>query len=399
MELKIEYLPVDQLTPYEHNARKHQDIDVDAIAASIKEFGFDDPIGVWGEDNIIVEGHGRLMAAQKLGMDAVPVIRLDHLTDEQRRAYALAHNRTAELSEWDEIVGALEIAGVTELDMSKFGFFEAKTTSWFDRKEKAGKSRQDGNDEYNEFLEKFENKKTTDDCYTPDNIYDAVADWVAGEYGVSRAAFVRPFYPGGDYQSYKYPKGCVVVDNPPFSILSQIIRWFNAHEIKFFLFAPTMSLFTAAGEDVEYMPCGIQMLYENGADVNTSFINNLGENRIYVSAALYEAVNAANDENRGTAQKELPKYDYPDEVVLAARIYTLAKHGQTLRVPKGEAVYQNRLDDQKEAGKEAFGGVFLISERAAAERAAAERAAAERAAAKKWKLSERETKLIQSLES
>lgn len=122
MELNIEYLPVDQLTPYEHNARKHQDKDLAAIVSSIKAFGFDDPIGVWGGHNVIVEGHGRLMAAKKLGMEKVPVIHLDHLTDEQRRAYALAHNRTAELSEWDEVVKNLELEGIKDIDMSLFGF-------------------------------------------------------------------------------------------------------------------------------------------------------------------------------------------------------------------------------------------------------------------------------------
>lgn len=122
VQLNIEYLPIDQLTPYENNARKHQDVDVDAIAASIDAFGFDDPIGIWGAENIIVEGHGRLLAARKLGMDTVPVIRLDHLTDEQRRAYALAHNRTAELSEWDDVVKELELQNISEIDMSLFGF-------------------------------------------------------------------------------------------------------------------------------------------------------------------------------------------------------------------------------------------------------------------------------------
>ena len=120
--LNIEYLPVDQLTPYEQNARKHQANDVDAIVSSIREFGFDDPIGVWGGHNVIVEGHGRVMAAKKLGMKTVPVIHLDHLTDEQRRAYALAHNRTAELSEWDEVVKELELSSISEIDMSLFGF-------------------------------------------------------------------------------------------------------------------------------------------------------------------------------------------------------------------------------------------------------------------------------------
>lgn len=121
-ELKIEYLPVDQLKPYERNARLHQPEDIDAICESIKEFGFDDPIGIWSDRNVIVEGHGRLMAAKKLGMESVPCIRLDHLTDEQRRAYALAHNRTAELSEWDLAMKQLEIMNITDIDMSKLGF-------------------------------------------------------------------------------------------------------------------------------------------------------------------------------------------------------------------------------------------------------------------------------------
>ena len=120
-ELKIEYLPVGKLKPYKNNARKHADEDVNAIVESIKEFGFDDPIGVWGDDNTIVEGHGRLIAAKKLGMETVPVIRLDHLSDEQRRAYALAHNRTAELSEWDMDLRDIEIESF-DIDMTRFGF-------------------------------------------------------------------------------------------------------------------------------------------------------------------------------------------------------------------------------------------------------------------------------------
>lgn len=120
--LRIEYLPISAIKPYEKNARKHQDTDVDAIVASINEFGFDDPIGVWGDKNIIVEGHGRLMAAKKLGMESVPVIHLDHLTDEQRRAYALAHNKTAENSEWDDDLLSGELGDIFDIDMSKFGF-------------------------------------------------------------------------------------------------------------------------------------------------------------------------------------------------------------------------------------------------------------------------------------
>lgn len=125
MELKVEYLPVSSLKEYENNARKHGEEDISAIVASIREFGFDDPIGIW-KDNIIIEGHGRLMAAKQLGMETVPCIRLDHLTDEQRRAYALAHNRTAELSGWDFLVRDEELANIAEIDMTAFGFEEAQ---------------------------------------------------------------------------------------------------------------------------------------------------------------------------------------------------------------------------------------------------------------------------------
>lgn len=89
---------------------------------SIEEFGFNDPIGIWGPQNVIVEGHGRLMAAKKLGMKQVPCIRLDDLTDEQRRAYALAHNRTAELSVWDPDLLPLELEDLPSYDMTEFGF-------------------------------------------------------------------------------------------------------------------------------------------------------------------------------------------------------------------------------------------------------------------------------------
>lgn len=121
-DLKIVYLSPDALTPYEKNARRHGEEDVSAIVRSIEQFGFDDPIGIWGDKNLIVEGHGRLAAAKKLGMDAVPCIRLDHLSDEARRAYALAHNKTAELSMWDEVLKKTELESILNIDMTQFGF-------------------------------------------------------------------------------------------------------------------------------------------------------------------------------------------------------------------------------------------------------------------------------------
>lgn len=118
MELKIEYIKIDELTAYDKNARKHENYDVEQIAKSIEKYGFNDPIGIWSDKNIIVEGHGRVLASKKLGLKEVPCIRLDHLTNEERREYAIMHNKTAELSSWDfDILGE-------ELQDLDFGDFD-----------------------------------------------------------------------------------------------------------------------------------------------------------------------------------------------------------------------------------------------------------------------------------
>ena len=121
-QLKIVYLPPESLTPYGNNARRHQEEDLDAIRSSIERFGFRDPIGIWGKKNIIVEGHGRRQAAIAMGIKEVPCIRLDDMTDAERKAYALAHNKTAELSSWDFGKLKLELDGLSDFGMSAFGF-------------------------------------------------------------------------------------------------------------------------------------------------------------------------------------------------------------------------------------------------------------------------------------
>ena len=119
--LEIQYIDVDSLTPYENNAKIHTPQQIDEIKNSIKEFGMNDPIGVWGEENLIVEGHGRLIACKELGLKEVPVIRLDGLTDEQRRAYTLAHNQLTMSTGFDLEKLKLELDEIA-LDMSEFGF-------------------------------------------------------------------------------------------------------------------------------------------------------------------------------------------------------------------------------------------------------------------------------------
>ena len=254
-----------------------------------------------------------------------------------------------------------------------------------------------GEEQYERFVEKFKPKRTTDDCYTPETVYEAVAGWVAAEYGVDRASMVRPFWPGADYQAMEYPAGCCVVDNPPFSILSQILRFYVARGVRFFLFAPTLTLFAGRGLDVSYLPCGVQITYENGARVNTSFVTSLDDCRIRSVPKLYRAVREANEANERAKTKQLPKYSYPAHVLTAAAAYQFSRYGVPFRVGKDECMFITRMDAQRTVGKEAFGGAYLLSERAAAERAAAERAAAERADVRVWQLSEREMELVRRL--
>ena len=128
-------LKISDLKPYEKNARKHEAVDISAIAKSIEAFGFNDPVGVWGPQNIIVEGHGRVLAAKQLGMTEVPCIRLDDLSDEERRAYGLAHNKTAELSTWDAELLPLELQDLPSYDMTEYGFDEVPAAGSGDQSE------------------------------------------------------------------------------------------------------------------------------------------------------------------------------------------------------------------------------------------------------------------------
>lgn len=142
--LQIEYLPVGKLKPYSKNARVHDEDDIEALAESIEDFDFSDPIGVWGPDNLIVEGHGRLMAAKKMGLKEVPVIRLDHLNEEQQRAYRLAHNKTAELSFWDKKLVKEELKGIGSIDMAAFKFELPEILAPEEQEEKEDPQDQDG---------------------------------------------------------------------------------------------------------------------------------------------------------------------------------------------------------------------------------------------------------------
>ena len=387
--MKVAEVNVDKLTPYAMNPR-FNDGAVDAVANSIRDFGFKVPI-VADKNGVIVAGHTRLKAAKKLGLKTVPVVYADDLDEEQIRAFRLADNKVSELATWDPEKLEIEMENFTLMDLQCYGFKPLeprKQNEWFDRDDRDDDSREEGNDEYNDFLDKFEAKKTTDDCYTPDIVYDAVADWVAKEYKLDRKHFVRPFYPGGNYQAEEYRTKDVVVDNPPFSILTEILNFYTSKNILFFLFAPALTLFgSGRTAPVCYIASGCEVIYENGAHVNTGFITNMDKAKLRAVPELYKALSKAVEEYASTLKRELPKYSYPDEVITATKMQYLSRYGQSLTIYPDECERITELDAQKEAGKALYGGGFLISEKAAAEKAAATR----------WPLSERERAIVKRL--
>ena len=259
---------------------------------------------------------------------------------------------------------------------------------------------------YEEFVEKFKQKKTTDDCYTPPKVYEAIAEWVENEYGLAREKFVRPFYPGGDYEAFDYTNGAIVVDNPPFSICSKIVDFYTSRNIPFFLFAPNLTLFgLLRGRPCTALVVDATVTYENGANVKTSFLTNLEPCtlRARTVPSLYRVIKKAVGETQKKIVKQQPKYKLPYHVAQSARLNPYSKLGIEIRIPRNESVFISALDSQKEQKKAIFGGGLLVSNRVAAalEKAAlekAEREKAEREKAIEWALSDREKEIAKNLD-
>ena len=359
------------------------------------------------ENNVVLGGNMRLRALQEIyGKNGeVPdnwVTTAKGWSKEKKKEFVIKDNSsfgewdwdmlanewdTADLSDWG-VDFPQDWAGGTPTELPDDEEIRRKEQE-FQQRMAAGEDLSEDED-YLEFLDKFKAKKTTDDCYTPAVVYEAVAKWVENEYKVSRKDFVRPFYPGGDYKAEKYPKGCIVVDNPPFSILAEILNFYKDNGVRFFLFAPTLTLFSSSSSSSSSaLPCGAAVVYENGASVNTSFLTNLEDRAIRFKScpSLYQAVQAASDEYDKELHKELPKYSYPDYVVTAAFVARLSKYGIPFEVSVGQSCAISSLDSQRDTKKAIYGKGYLVSEKAAAEKAAATR----------WTLSDRERAIIAKL--
>ena len=244
------------------------------------------------------------------------------------------------------------------------------------------------NETYEQFVDKFKPKLTTDDCYTPPPVYDCVLEYV--DHHIMPLAghrVLRPFYPGRDFEHEEYREGDVVVDNPPFSILARIVDFYIAHDIPFFLFAPSLTLFGYGSRPtVTCIIANAKIIFENGANINISFLTNmLSDHPAFI---LDGELNRRLKEANKQPDKRKKKIIYPDCVVSAALLGKIVEGGISWTVPRSAVQWIRKLD----CGAQIFGSGFLLSAKAAAERAAAERAAAER-----HTLSERELAVQRSL--
>ena len=426
-----ETIDIETLIQDQHNFNRGTEEGGRLMEKSLKELGAGRSILIDKDGNIIA-GNKTQLAAIKAGIKKVRVIESDgteliavkrtdvEIDSKQGRKLALADNLTTQINlSWDN-AELTQVAGEQGIELQDWGIdpagFEVENEEKEDDAEEIERKRKEfeermangenleEDEEYQAFKEKFELKKTTDDCYTPELVYEAVADWVAKEYNLNRRNFVRPFYPGGDYQKEKYPASCIVVDNPPFSILAEITRFYKQAGVRFFLFAPRISnLSVANSQGFTNLCVGAGITYENGAIVPTSFITNLeGEYVARSCPSLYKAVTEANEKVQSALHREIPKYAYPDHVVTAAMLSKYSKYDVAYGVKFTEYQFIGELDAQKEAGKAIYAGGLLVcdsaaAEKAAAEKAAAEKAAAEKAAATQWKLSDRELAIVAEL--
>lgn len=212
--------------------------------------------------------------------------------------------------------------------------------------------------DYESFVAKFQDKeKTTDDTYTPKDVYEAVLQYVGEMYDLTGKEILRPFYPGGDYEHAEYPEDGVVIDNPPFSIFTKICAFYSARRIPFFIFGNGLTILSCCNVCTAVIT-STQITFGNGAKVQCNFASNLFGNKIVTTAPrLSELIKACP--SQGT-KAELPKLIYPDELLSVSDLQIICKGGIEFSVDRSEAVRVSNVDNYpKETG--IFGHHLLIS--------------------------------------
>ena len=212
--------------------------------------------------------------------------------------------------------------------------------------------------DYESFIAKFTyTPKTTDECFTPEDVYQCVVDYVGTIYDMRGKVILRPFYPGGDYEHAEYPENGVVIDNPPFSIFCKIVGFYTARRIPFFLFGPGMTI----GSVFKYCTAVIinaAVEFSNKAYVRLNFATNLMGDLVAVTAPeLDKAIKACKSQNQKVA---LPCYVYPEEVLSVSDLQIMAGGGQHFSVSREECSICRNLDRHPKASG-LFGEHLFIS--------------------------------------
>ena len=234
--------------------------------------------------------------------------------------------------------------------------------------------------DYESFIAKFaDNPKTTDDCYTPPDIYDVVVEWLSTKIDLTGKQILRPFYPGGDYVMAEYPEDGIVIDNPPFSLFAKIVKFYCARNVPFFLFGPGLTIGTC------FRWCTAVIVSEpirfsNGALVKCNFASNLfGDAVMYSSPELSKMIKKCPSQNQ---KVNLTKYSYPEELCAVSEMHTIAKGDYDFIIHRDECKIVKDLDHHPKASGLFAEHLLLSSGKAAAKAAAkvAAKAAAEAAA-------------------
>ena len=213
--------------------------------------------------------------------------------------------------------------------------------------------------DYESYVAKFRDlPKTTDDTYTPPDVYEAVLQYLREEGKLTDAhTILRPFYPGGDYERAEYPENGIVIDNPPFSMFSKICKFYTARHIPFFLFGPGMTIATVSTYATAVI-INTGLVFENGANVRVNFASSLFPDVALMTAPrLNDLIRACPSQNQ---KKELPIYDTPDELLSVSDLQTICNGGIDFAVRRSECVRVRSLDLHPKRGG-LFGDHFLIA--------------------------------------
>ena len=196
--------------------------------------------------------------------------------------------------------------------------------------------------DYEGFLSKFTEKaKTTDDCYTPKDVYEAVVKYVGTITDLTGKVICRPFFPGGDYENAEYPDNCVVIDNPPFSLFTKICRFYTESGVPFFLFGPGLTILSCCKFCTAVVVAN-QIKFDNGALVKCNFASNLYDDLIVTTAPLLDNLILACPSQQ--SPKELPKFRYPIELLSTSQLQSLSRGGVLFEVKRSQARIVRNLD-------------------------------------------------------